>query len=616
MWVEHRKKAGVATMQTTLRYWEYYEQTETFSQLYEDSKHGKSFKDLYELIISEKNILLAYRRIKSNTGSKTPGIDGFTIDSYKNLPKDEFIKKVRKRLFNYKPKAVRRVFIPKPNGDLRPLGIPSMIDRLIQQMIKQILEPIAEAKFYNHSYGFRSLRSTHHAKSRCDSLINMGNYHFVVDIDIKGFFDNVNHKRLIQQLWNMGIKDKRVLAIIGKMLKAPIEGEGIPTKGTPQGGILSPLLSNIVLHDLDKWVYSQWEGFPSKFNYKRQGDKIFALKQTNLKEGYIVRYADDFKIFCKDSKTALKWFHAVKQYLKDRLGLDISPEKSKVVNLRKKSTEFLGFTIKAEVKGTKRVAFSHIRDKKKKEIHRRARNIIKQIRKSPTTKNIMIWNSFVLGVHNYFKYATHVYLDFAEISHKLHRLMKKRLGKIGKFDKPHKPGPTYEKFYGKNSVKTWTIRDVNLYPIKDISTSTNLNFSQNLTPYTEEGRELIFTKLKPNITAELIKLMNANIIGRSVEYMDNRISRYSMKNGLCEITKTFLIAEEVHCHHYKPIKLGGDDSFNNLRIIYRDVHKLVHATNKDTILKYLNKLKLNEEQLIKVNKYRKVCKLEPINITF
>ncbi len=112
----------------------------------------------------------------------------------------------------------------------------------------------------------------------------------------------------MKQLWNMGIKDRIVLKIIMKMLKAPIKGEGLPSKGTPQGGILSPLLSNIVLNDLDQWVYSQWEGFKTKREYSGDNKKNRALKTTNLKEGYIVRYADDFKIFARDWKTAQKWY--------------------------------------------------------------------------------------------------------------------------------------------------------------------------------------------------------------------------------------------------------------------------------------------------------------------
>lgn len=167
---------------------------------------------------------------------------------------------VRGMLSDYKPKAVRRVLIPKPGSDKkRPLGIPCIWDRLVQQCILQVLEPICEPKFHNHSYGFRPNRSAHHALSRMVSLINLGRHYYCVDVDIKGFFDNVNHGKLLKQIWGLGIRDKRLISIIGKLLKSEIQGEGIPTKGTPQGGIISPLLSNIVLNELDWMVSDQWK---------------------------------------------------------------------------------------------------------------------------------------------------------------------------------------------------------------------------------------------------------------------------------------------------------------------------------------------------------------------
>lgn len=212
--------------------------------------------DLCSIITSKENILLAYRTIKSNTGAKTCGTDGLTIDNYKYDNEEKFIGEIRNNFNNYKPNSVRRIWIPKANGKKRSLGMPTMKDRLIQQYIKQVLEPICEAKFYAHSYGFRP-NSTHDAMARSMFLINIGKLHHIVDIDIQGFFDNVNHSKLLKQMYNIGIQDKRILAIIYRMLKAPIKGEGIPAKGTSQGGILSPLLSNIVLNDLDWWIASQ-----------------------------------------------------------------------------------------------------------------------------------------------------------------------------------------------------------------------------------------------------------------------------------------------------------------------------------------------------------------------
>ena len=318
-----------------LRNNEYYDIQEMLDGLYEKSKEGKTFQNLVEIITSKENVELAYRNIKKNKGSLTKGVNETTINDLGNEFNDDIVEYIRKRLKNYIPQKIRRVEIPKSNGKTRPLGIPTMEDRLIQQCIYQILEPICEAKFYAHSYGFRPNRSSHHAVSRAMYLINKHKLHYVVNVDIKGFFDNVDHGKLLKQLWTIGIQDKNLLCIISKMLKAEVENIGITYKGTPQGGILSPLLANVVLNELDWWIYSQWEGIKTQHQYSCNISKNRALKKSDLKECYIVRYADDFKIFCRTYEDAQKMYIAVKQWLKERLKLEISPEKSKVLNLRK-----------------------------------------------------------------------------------------------------------------------------------------------------------------------------------------------------------------------------------------------------------------------------------------
>lgn len=251
-----------------LRHLEYYDLQRTFDELYEKSQKGHKFSNLFEIIASDENIKLAYRNIKSNKGSKTAGVDGLTIEKVKKLSEEKFLEIIKKKLAWYSPKAVKRVEIPKPDGRKRPLGIPTIIDRIVQQCILQVLEPVCEAKFHERSNGFRPNRSAEHAIAQCYKMIQQQNLHFAVDIDIKGFFDNVDHAKLIKQMWNMGICDKKLLCIVKGMLKAPIvlpSGEKIyPTKGTPQGGILSPLLSNIVLNELDWWIASQWENMPTR----------------------------------------------------------------------------------------------------------------------------------------------------------------------------------------------------------------------------------------------------------------------------------------------------------------------------------------------------------------
>ena len=295
------------------------------------------------IITQEENIRLAYRNLKKNAGSKTPGTDGKTIRDLAKLSEVELIDTVQQKFRWYQPQSVRRKEIPKGNGKMRPLGIPTILDRLIQQCILQVMEPICEAKFCDTSNGFRPNRGVENALAQAEKHMQKSNLHIVIDIDIKAFFDNVSHGKLLRQIWAMGIHDKKLLCIISAMLKAEVAGIGFPEKGTPQGGVISPLLSNIVLNELDWWITSQWVGIPTRHEYsgrihktgvKDQSKKYRELRKTKLKECYIVRYADDFKIFCRKHKDAVKLFAATKAWLKERLGLDISPEKSKIVNLK------------------------------------------------------------------------------------------------------------------------------------------------------------------------------------------------------------------------------------------------------------------------------------------
>ena len=441
-----------------LRHLEYYDLQNTLDTLYADSGRGKIFNNLMPLVESEENIRLAYRNIKRNSGSNTSGVDRLTIKDIEKIPETKFVEIVRKKLQWYKPKAVRRVEIPKPNGKLRPLGIPAIWDRIVQQCILQILEPICEAKFSDRSNGFRPNRLAEHAIAQAYAFMQKFHLHYVVDIDIKGFFDNVNHGKLIKQMWNMGIQDKKLLCVIKEMLKAPIvlpNGETIyPQKGTPQGGVLSPLLSNIVLNELDWWISSQWETIPTHHQYAvtiapngtaSRGKTYRALQSTQLKECWIVRYADDFKILCRKRSDAVKLFAATQQWLKARLGLDISPEKSGIVNLKKHYTEFLGIKIRVRQKGKKAngslgyTVYSGMTDKAyqamKSKVQQHTRAMAHPADTNDGSRAVDAYNAYVLGIHNYYRIATNITLDMRKIAflvkHELNARLRRYTQKSG-----------------------------------------------------------------------------------------------------------------------------------------------------------------------------------------
>ncbi len=609
------------TKNAKLRHSEYYDFQDCFDELYTKSKQDDVFTNLIEIISSEENIRLAYRNIKHNSGSQTSGVDKLNIKDIEKLSAEELVEIIQRKFRNYKPKPVKRVEIPKPNGKTRPLGIPTIIDRLVQQCVLQVLEPICESKFHERSNGFRPNRSAEHALAQCYKMIQRQDLHFVVDVDIKGFFDNVNHSKLIRQMWTLGIRDKQLICIIKAMLKAPIvlpNGDvQYPTKGTAQGGIISPLLANIVLNELDWWISSQWENMPTHKAYstfyaengsENKSTVYRALKKSRLKEMYIVRYADDFKIFCRKRSDADKVFIAVKQWLKDRLSLEISEEKSKVVNLKRHYSEFLGFKLKAVRKGGKFVVRSHMSDKAVKCETEKLKEQVRAIEHHKNTENeikqIYQYNSIVFGIHNYYRYATDISLDCAAIQFQINTVLYNRLkGQL------EKQGSVTRKYIAKHYGKSKMLRYINgepLCPIGYVKTKNPMYKKKKICKYTAEGREEIHRNLKfdETIISVLHMLARAYLPNRSVEYMDNRVSLYAAQYGKCAVTGKVLWIDEIHCHHKKPISQGGTDEYKNLIIVHIDVHKLIHATKSETIQAYLNKIKPNKSQLDKINKLR------------
>lgn len=271
--------------------------------------------ELLDEILSRDNMNKAYLQVYRNKGAA--GVDGVTVaelNEYLKEHKEEILMKIRQR--KYRPQPVRRVQIPKENGKKRNLGIPTVVDRVIQQSIVQVLSPIYGEQFSNSSYGFRPKRSCEMAVIRGLELMNDGN-DWIVDLDLEKFFDAVNQDRLINII-RRTIKDGEVASLIRKFLESGVmeNGQYKETKrGTPQGGNLSPLLSNIMLNELDKELESRGLNF--------------------------VRYADDCMIFIKSEKAANRVLLSVTKYIENKLGLKVNAEKSKVS--KPTGIKFLGY---------------------------------------------------------------------------------------------------------------------------------------------------------------------------------------------------------------------------------------------------------------------------------
>jgi RNA-directed DNA polymerase len=589
-----------------LRHSEYYVLQKEFDNLYEKSKEGKQFKNLINMVIDERNILLAFRNIKRNKGSKTSGTDKRNIKDIEKMTPKALVSMVRKKLGDYNPAPVRRVWIDKPGkSEKRPLGIPTISERLCQQCILQVLEPIAEAKFFKHSYGFRPNRGTHNAIRRFKHLVFSGGLHYVINIDIKGFFDNVNHNKLLKQLWNLGIQDKQLLSIIRKMLNAEIEGEGIPSKGVPQGGIASPIFSNIVLNELDHWISSQWETFKSDRKYKSAEAMHRALKSTNLKELWIVRYADDFKILCRNYKDAQKAFIAVKNWLRERLGLEINHEKSGIINLRKRASEFLGLDIKVIKNKNTYTTRSDITKKAKEKIKSELKKQAIKLKKHPNKENAILLNSKILGIQNYYRMATLVNLSLHNISYRLDRFIKKSLNGI--VTTRGSPTKLYETLYGKYTRKIPYIQDTPIFYLGGVEFKPPPVFKPETCNYTVEGRKLIHDNLEV-INIDTIRFLLENPDNqRTTEYNDNRISVYCAQYGKCAITGEKLEIGEMTCYNKKPLKNGGKDYFKNLIYLSKSAMALIYETDTSKLNDLLTGLNLNKKQLAKVVSLRKLA---------
>lgn len=622
-----------------LRHAEYYGMQSIFDKLYQESKTGEKFPELMNLILSEDNIWLAYRNIKSNAGSYTAGTDKLTINDIGCLPPGEVVDKVRYFVtgskHGYRPKAVRRKEIPKPDGTFRPLGIPCIWDRLIQQCIKQILEPICEAKFSNNSYGFRPNRSAEHAISRTYSLLQRSHLHYVLEFDIKGFFDNVNHSKLIKQIWAMGIEDKQLIFVIKRILGAPIllpDGSTIiPDKGTPQGGIISPLLANIVLNELDYWVESQWQNNPIVLEKGREriirNSLVFdrskgyvAMRKTNLKEMYIVRYADDFRIFCRNREDAEKTMVAVTDWITQRLKLQVSPEKTRVVNVRKRYSEFLGFKIRMRSKGKKYIVNSHICDKKQKaekeKLVEQAKRIARPRQGISLSAEIGRYGEMVLGIQNYFQIATCVSLDCRAMHRAVMTVLTNRLNTETGCLLVRSGGTMTvsekERFGSSKMIRYVSGIERPIYPIAYVKYKVAIGISAAVCCYTSDGRKKMHMNLNIN-EAIMSDLRRQRVYDHSLEYADCRLSLFSAQKGKCAISgEEFNNAEEVGCCLKIPISKGGREQYNNMVLVNKKYITLIQSEDLSTIQETLTAMKLEKKQLTRINKLRETAKLTAI----
>lgn len=356
-------------------------------------KGGKWFS-LIDKVTRPKTLLSAWEKVRGNRGAG--GVDGININKFE-ANCFRYLDEIRTALMNgtYHPLPVRRVYIPKSNGDKRPLGIPALKDRVVQMAIKMTIEPIFEKEFHNNSYGFRPQRGAKDALRHVDNLLREG-YSHVVDVDFKAFFDTIPHD-MLQALVETRVSDSRVLKLIKLFLKQGIMEslrEWTPIQGTPQGGVISPLLANIYLNPLDQLMASR--DIP------------------------MVRYADDFVIFTKSAQQAQEIKDLVEQWSK-AVGLTVHPEKSRIVDYSAgEGVEFLGYCFQKGNRFIRKSSLKKLRDTIRTKTPRTAGASLEVI--------IANLNRTLRGWYGYFKHVQYQSLKSVDqfVRRRLRAILRKR----------------------------------------------------------------------------------------------------------------------------------------------------------------------------------------------
>lgn len=586
--------------------------------LYEKSKTGNVFTGLLEAITDEVVIVTAIHNIKSNKGSKTTGVDKIKMDKYLQMPKDEVIYLVKKSICDYQPKPAKRVYIDKGNGKKRPLGIPTILDRIIQECIRIIIEPICEARFYPHSYGFRPYRSQKHAIRGIVNVIN-ANYKskdqpvWALEGDIKGCFDNINHRILLKKLWDIGVHDKRVIQIIKAMLSVGyVEYDMLKNddKGTPQGGILSPLLANVYLNDFDWYVGRKYYEPHRKCKYKCNDSR--RLKWSGITPKYNFRYADDWVILTSSKKEAERLKRELSKYFKYKLKLELSEEKTKITDMRTDGIHFLGFVIKAE-KPRRTPADKEIKEHfvgkpypDMKRLSKKIQNLCKEIRDirnysavNSRIAQIQYINSVIMGIAEYIKigissHAFHV-IDRRVNNSALSTWKRMYPDKYNEWQIPLKDLSNLPHRHEGYISKTFAIPYEDMWIGITMAFITHVRyeakpFNQKMTPYTPEGRKIYVNyrnknkplpKDRPSInTSDDLRMAVYAENKMNFEYFMNREYAFNRDKGKCRCCKTPLYENPTaNCHHVdNKLPIDKINKVNNLAWVCRSCHLMIHGS--------------------------------------
>ncbi|WP_297243705.1 group II intron reverse transcriptase/maturase [uncultured Flavonifractor sp.] len=581
-------------------------------KLYQHSKEvydagGRpAIKGLLEIMSAEATIVTAIHNIKRNRGSETPGVDSKTMrKDYLQRSHSWVIRDIQSAFKHYEPQQIRRKYIDKPGkAEKRPLGIPTIRDRIVQECMRIVLEPILEAQFFAHSYGFRPMRDTAMALERIKRLSHTTGHYWIVEGDISKCFDNIDHSVLLRRLYHIGIKDRRVLQIVKAMLKAGIMDEcTINEYGTPQGGIISPLLANAYLDIMDEWITKQWENKKTRHIYASPGNRRGALYKTSLIPGCLARYADDFVIITDTRDHAEQWKAKLQVFLQNRLKLALSTEKTLITDVRRKHIKFLGYEFKM-IPGNSKKGYITKTIPDRDRLQRKVDSIAENIKKIPQNYSreqfigeINRINSQVRGIIQYYQCCTWVNLAMHKYSHRLQLIAKSRLKQYrGKWI-PANQTQNLPHIHQQRKQKIPSIKYRDIYvgftALAFCKWENVLPKNQSETPYSEEGRQLYFKRTKKKrMNARLDEMYSENT-SRAVcyskwgnlnnfEFTMNRAYALNRDRLKCRVCGGWLISSTLCTHRINPcLPLNQVNRVNNLVSLHKKCFDAVNNPNQD-----------------------------------
>lgn len=576
------------------------------AERFNDFRDGKiDMRNIHPMVYDTNNVVLAVRQLSKAKGRMAKGQDNTNYETLENYSMIELSEIVKDRLLNKKMDYVRRTYIPKDREKkkMRPLGICSIWDKLTEKCIQLVLDPYCETKFVSSSFGFREQVSTHNALARVKNYCQTMQY--ILSIDLQNYFGTIDPEIAYRELWHIGVRDQIILNYIYRFIKKgyyEMSCKVEDPKGSPQGSILGPLIANIYLHRFDIWLKEQGDCWHdetvSKFHSK---NKRKNMRLTNLKTGIHVRYADDILVLCEDTSDAERFKFSITKYLTNNMKLVINEEKSKIYNLTKERMKYLGYefyvfkqdTKKSTKKGRYLVA-NVLPKAKEDEIVEKCGELLKEVKKRTNFEKIHDWNTYVVGIHNYYRGMTHFNECFKRIGWRINKLFYHTMDTRVKFTKEQ----SFKNNFMSGRYRTWGNKGYycfETYPVIEIEWAnwdSGLIHAGKGKVCRENPYDYGDKKHKPGVSLEDIEyLVNSSKYIKNSKLAMFRISKYSSTQGISYLSGDYVHVEDYHCHHVKPQYKDGTNDFDNLCVLSENEHTILHSSSPEMLYELFPKKK-------------------------